>query len=148
MSIRPLKDLLYIIPIEDPSEIGRIIIPDAVKKTADQGIVKYRGPLTSGDIRVGDHVIYGAWSGDVLDGKEYNLEGEGKLVVIPEAAIDLVLGEGNNVLLPIPTIMLAVKRAAAELMHQTRDVKEAQEIDKLAIRLCDNLEKRFNDECV
>jgi co-chaperonin GroES (HSP10) len=147
--ITPVRDLLYILPIEDPSLIGKIIIPDSVKKTADQGIVKYRGPDTSGRIRVGDHVLYSAWSGDELDGKVLNIEGEGKLVVIPEDGIDCILGDGDNALLPIPTIMLAVKRAAAEMMaHEKVDTKEAMHIDKIVQRLCSNLEKRFNDELI
>lgn len=141
--IIPVKNLLYILPIEDPSSIGTIILPDTHRKTADQGIVKYRGPKTSGDIRVGDHVFYSPWEGDVMI-----VEGEGKLVLLPEPAVDALFGDGDNPLLPVPTILLGIKRAAAEMMHKTRDTREAQKIDELAARFCEHLSKRFWDELV
>ena len=61
----PLRDLVYIIPLEDREKVGSIYVPDQAKQRVDQGIVKYRGPDVK-ELRVGDHVIFSGYSGDEL----------------------------------------------------------------------------------
>lgn len=87
MSVRPVRDLLYIIPLEPEVVLSSgLIIPETARKRVNQGIVKYRGPQTSGDIRVGDHVFFAGYSGD-----ELIIEEEGKLILIPESFIEAVV---------------------------------------------------------
>lgn len=92
MAIRPLHDRVVIRPIQqDEKTAGGIIIPDAAKEKPMQGEVVAAGngarteegktvPL---DVKVGDRVLYGKWSGtevrvdddDLLIMKESDLLG-------------------------------------------------------------------------
>lgn len=87
--IRPLRNLLYIIPIRDREKIGSIYIPETAQQRPDQGIVKYRGPQTSGEIKRGDHVIFSGYD----DSSQIVTEDDGLLYVIPE---DFIVGVHEN----------------------------------------------------
>ena len=72
MKFRPLHDRIVIERIEgDAKSAGGIIIPDTVKEKPQQGMVVAVGPggrdesgkLIPIDVKVGDRVLFGKWSG-------------------------------------------------------------------------------------
>ena len=82
VKIRPLHDRLIVDRIEDTEQqVGGIIIPDTAKEKPQQGKViaagkgKVRddGSLTPLDVKAGDTVLFGKYSGQEikLDGIEY-----------------------------------------------------------------------------
>ena len=82
VKIRPLHDRLIVDRIEDTEQmVGGIIIPDTAKEKPQQGKViaagkgKVRddGSLTPLDVKAGDTVLFGKYSGQEikLDGTEY-----------------------------------------------------------------------------
>jgi chaperonin GroES len=99
MKFRPLHDRVVIKRIEaDAKSAGGIIIPDTVKEKPQQGEVVAVGPggrdesgkLIPIDIKIGDRVLFGKWSGtevridddDYLIMKESDVMG---VLVEPEA---------------------------------------------------------------
>ena len=81
MNFRPLHDRVLVRRIEaDEKTAGGIIIPDTAKEKPSQGEVISVGPggrdesgkLIPIDLRVGDRVLFGKWSGTEvkLDGQE------------------------------------------------------------------------------
>ncbi|MGY3505176.1 co-chaperone GroES [Bradyrhizobium sp. USDA 4471] len=81
MKFRPLHDRVVVKRIEaEEKTAGGIIIPDTAKEKPSQGEVIAVGPggrdesgkLIPIDLKVGDHVLFGKWSGNdvVLDGQE------------------------------------------------------------------------------
>ena len=95
MKFRPLHDRVVVEPLssEEKTE-GGIIIPDTAKEKPSQGKVIAVGPGARGedgkvnplDVKKGDTVIYGKWSGTEvkIDGKE--------LLIMREADIMGVVG--------------------------------------------------------
>src|ERR1700745_939694 len=82
MKFRPLHDRVVLKRIEaEEKSAGGIIIPDTAKEKPQQGEVNRVGPggreetgkLIPIDLKVGDHVLFGKWSGTEvkLDGVEY-----------------------------------------------------------------------------
>jgi len=85
MSFRPLHDRVLLKPVEqDAKTKGGIIIPDTAKEKPVQGKVVAVGPgardengkLRPLDVKVGDTVLYGKWSGT-----EVKVDGEDVLIV-------------------------------------------------------------------
>src|SRR3546814_13376908 len=93
MKCRPLHDRVAIRRIEeDEKTAGGIIIPDTAKEKPSQGEVLAVGPgarndkgeLIAPDVKVGDVVLFGKWSGtevkidgqDLLIMKESDIMGE------------------------------------------------------------------------
>ena len=81
MKFRPLHDRVLVKRIEAEEKTkGGIIIPDTVKEKPQEGEVIAVGPggrdesgkLTPIDIKVGDRILFGKWSGTEikLDGKD------------------------------------------------------------------------------
>jgi chaperonin GroES len=81
MKFRPLHDRIVVKRIEaEEKSKGGIIIPDTAKEKPSQGEVIAVGPggrdesgkLIPIDIKVGDRILFGKWSGTevVLDGQE------------------------------------------------------------------------------
>ena len=81
MKFRPLHDRVVVERIEaDEKSSGGIIIPDTAKEKPSQGEVIAVGPggrdeagkLIPIDIKVGDRVLFGKWSGTEvkIDGKD------------------------------------------------------------------------------
>ena len=81
MNFRPLHDRVLVKRIEAAEKTkGGIIIPDTVKEKPQEGEVIAVGPggrdesgkLTPIDIKVGDRILFGKWSGTEikLDGKD------------------------------------------------------------------------------
>ena len=80
--IKLYHDKVGIIPIYDPPvSKGGIIIPDEAKERVKQGIVKYIGPAVT-RVSIGAYVLFGGYTGQL-----FSIEGEGKLIVMPEEFI-------------------------------------------------------------
>lgn len=84
MSFRPLHDRVVIRPIEDKGKTkGGIIIPDTAKEKPQQGEVvavgngtrDETGKLLPLDVKKGDRVLFGKWSGT-----EVKIDGEDLLI--------------------------------------------------------------------
>jgi chaperonin GroES len=97
MKFRPLHDRVVIKRIEaEEKTTGGIIIPDTAKEKPQQGEVIAVGPggrdesgkLVPIDVKVGDRVLFGKWSGTEvkLDGIEYLIMKESDLMGVLEEA--------------------------------------------------------------
>ncbi|HZS46330.1 MAG TPA: co-chaperone GroES [Blastocatellia bacterium] len=98
LNIRPLHDRVVVRRIEEQETVrGGIIIPDTAKEKPQQGEVVAAGQgkvLENGtkielDVKVGDRVLFGKYSGTEikLDGEEYLIMREDEILgVISEAA--------------------------------------------------------------
>jgi chaperonin GroES len=90
VNFRPLQDRVLVRRIEqDEKKAGGIIIPDTAKEKPMEGEVIAAGPGARGDdgklhpldVKVGDRILFGKWSGT-----EIKIEGE-DLVVMKESDI-------------------------------------------------------------
>jgi len=90
VKFRPLQDRVLVRRIEqDEKTAGGIIIPDTAKEKPMEGEVIAAGPGSRGDdrqlrpldVKVGDRVLFGKWSGT-----EIKIDGE-DLVVMKETDI-------------------------------------------------------------
>jgi chaperonin GroES len=97
MKFRPLHDRIVVKRIEaEEKTAGGIIIPDTVKEKPSEGEVVAVGPggrdeagkLIPIDIRAGDRVLFGKWSGT-----EVKIDGE-DLLIMKESDIFGVIEEG------------------------------------------------------
>jgi chaperonin GroES len=80
MNFRPLHDRVAVRRLEDSKTAGGIIIPDTAKEKPMQGEVIAAGPGLRGengklvplDVKKGDRVLFGKWSGSEvkIDGEE------------------------------------------------------------------------------
>ena len=93
MKFRPLYDRVLIKVLDSEEKTaGGIIIPDTAKEKPQEGEVVAIGPgikndqgkLSPLDVKVGDIVLFGKWSGtDVkIDGKEYSIMKEADIMGI------------------------------------------------------------------
>jgi len=98
MQFRPLHDRVVLRRIEeDERSAGGIIIPDTAKEKPQQGEVMAVGPgardekgqLQPLDVKAGDRVLFGKWSGT-----EVKIDGE-ELLILKESDILGVL-DGSN----------------------------------------------------
>jgi chaperonin GroES len=96
MKFRPLHDRVVVKRIEaEEKSAGGIIIPDTAKEKPSQGEVIAVGPggrdengkLIPMDLKAGDRVLFGKWSGT-----EVKLDGE-ELLIMEESDIMGVLDE-------------------------------------------------------
>jgi len=90
MSFKPLHDRVVVRRVEeDEKTAGGIIIPDAAKEKPSEGeIVSVgsgarddRGELVALDVKAGDRVLFGKWSGT-----EVKVDGE-ELLIMKESDI-------------------------------------------------------------
>ena len=98
MKFRPLHDRVVVKRIDaEGKSAGGIIIPDNAKEKPSQGEITAVGPggrdhngtLIPIDLKVGERVLFGKWSGTevVLDGKELLIMKENDIMgVLEEAA--------------------------------------------------------------
>ena len=95
--IRPLQDRILVKPLEEhEAKKGSIIIPDTAKEKPMEGEVVAAGPGARGDdgklqpmdVKAGDRVLFGKWSGT-----EVKLDGE-ELIIMKESDIMGVLEQG------------------------------------------------------
>jgi chaperonin GroES len=97
MTVRPLQDRVLIRRVEPETKTsGGIIIPDTAQEKPMEGEIIAVGPgardaggvLHALDVKAGDRVLFGKWSGS-----EFKLEGE-DLMIVKESDIMGVIGEG------------------------------------------------------
>jgi len=93
MKFRPLHDrvLIKVLDTEEKTS-GGIIIPDTAKEKPQEGEIVAVGPgamndtgkLAPMDVKVGDIVLFGKWSGTEvkIDGKEYSIMKESDIMGI------------------------------------------------------------------
>lgn len=81
--------------IADPDKSpGGIWIPEQAKDRSDQGIVKYIGPEVK-DIKIGDYVLFSGYTGTLVI-----LEGEGRLIIMPEYFVICKIVENPVTIVP------------------------------------------------
>ena len=97
MQFRPLHDRVLVRRVESEERTkGGILIPDTAKEKPMEGEVVAAGPGARGedgklqpmDLRSGDRVLFGKWSGT-----EVKLEGE-ELIIMKESDIMGVIEQG------------------------------------------------------
>ena len=97
MKFRPLHDRVLVRRVESEERTkGGILIPDTAKEKPMEGEVVAAGPGARGDdgklqpmdVKVGDRVLFGKWSGT-----EVKLDGE-ELIIMKESDIMGVLEQG------------------------------------------------------
>jgi chaperonin GroES len=95
MTFRPLHDRVLVRRVEaEEKTAGGIIIPDSAKEKPAEGEIIAVGPgarddkgsVTALDVKVGDRVLFGKWSGT-----EIKLNGE-DLLIMKESDIMGVIG--------------------------------------------------------
>ena len=83
--IQPPNKRLAVEPLNDPDMIGSLYVPDQAKERVDQGIVKYIGNDCK-YVSIGDHVLFSGHAGTLV-----YIEGEGRLIIIPERFITAII---------------------------------------------------------
>ncbi len=98
MKFRPLHDRVLVRRVESEERTkGGILIPDTAKEKPMEGEVVAAGPGARGedgtlqpmDVKAGDRVLFGKWSGT-----EVKLDGE-ELIIMKESDIMGVLDQGT-----------------------------------------------------
>tara|TARA_E500000178_G_C16877637_1_gene687441 strand:- start:55 stop:351 length:297 start_codon:yes stop_codon:yes gene_type:complete len=93
MKFRPLHDRVLIKVLDSEEKTaGGIIIPDSAKEkpqegevvAVGQGLKSESGKISPLDVKVGDVVLFGKWSGTEvkIDGKEYSIMKESDIMGI------------------------------------------------------------------
>jgi chaperonin GroES len=81
MGFRPLHDRVVVRRVDsEEKSAGGIIIPDTAKEKPSEGVIEAVGPgardengkIQALDVKVGDRILFGKWSGTEvkLDGKD------------------------------------------------------------------------------
>ena len=97
MTFRPLHDRIVVRRTEaEEKSVGGIIIPDTAKEKPQEGEVIAAGPgarneagqLQPLDVKVGDRILFGKWSGTEirLDGEDLLIMKESDVMGVIEAA--------------------------------------------------------------
>jgi chaperonin GroES len=97
MNVRPLHDRIIIQRIEEGEQkVGGIIIPDSAKEKPQQGKViaagigkvKDDGTRHQPDVKAGDLILFGKYSGQEikLDGEDYLIMREDEILGVIEGA--------------------------------------------------------------
>ncbi|GLR45635.1 10 kDa chaperonin [Mesorhizobium amorphae] len=100
MTFRPLHDRILVRRIEaEEKTTGGIIIPDTAKEKPQEGEVLAVGPgsrddsgkLTELDVRIGDRILFGKWSGTEikLDGEDLLIMKESDVMGVIEQTADV-----------------------------------------------------------
>jgi chaperonin GroES len=96
MNVRPLHDRILIQRIEEGEQkVGGIIIPDTAKEKPQQGKViaagagkvKDDGTRQLPDVKAGDRILFGKYSG-----QEIKLEGEDYLIMREDEVLGVIEG--------------------------------------------------------
>ena len=98
MNLRPLHDRLIIQRLDEGEQrVGGIIIPDSAKEKPQQGKViaagngksKDDGTRTALDVKAGDRILFGKYSGQEikLDGEDYLIMREDEVLGVVEGAV-------------------------------------------------------------
>src|SRR5215218_263932 len=97
LKFRPLHDRVVVRRIEaDEKTKGGIIIPDSAKEKPQEGEILAVGPggrdeagkLTPLDVKAGDRILFGKWSGTEvkLDGQDYLIMKESDIMGVLEGS--------------------------------------------------------------
>jgi len=121
MALEMLASKIAVIPIEDPDKFRSLDLHFSAKQRIDQGIVKYRGPLTDSKhggqgIKVGDHVVFSGYTGTKIA-----VEDEGTLFIMEDDDVIAIMNEDEAVqAIPLPRIieLLETVRAKAWLKYR------------------------------
>ncbi|MFA4994386.1 MAG: co-chaperone GroES [Bdellovibrionales bacterium] len=99
MKFRPLHDRVVVRRIEgDQKTAGGIIIPDTAKEKPQEGEIIAVGPgardesgkIVALDVKVGDRILFGKWSGT-----EVKIDGE-ELLIMKESDIMGIISAGGS----------------------------------------------------
>ena len=93
MAFRPLHDRVLVRRIEEDEKVGSIIIPDSAKEKPSQGEViavgagskAEDGKVTPVDVKAGDKILFGKWSGT-----EVKVDGEDLLIMKESDVLGIV----------------------------------------------------------
>ena len=96
VSFKPLGDRVLVKPVEKKDEIrGGLIIPDTAQEKPHEGEIiavgkgklDDNGKLIPMDVKMGDRIIYGKYSGSEIkiDGQEYAIMSQDEILGIVEA---------------------------------------------------------------
>ena len=100
MKFRPLHDRVLLKPLEaEEKTAGGIIIPDTAKEKPMEGEVVAVGPgarnekgdIVKLDVKVGDRVLFGKWSGT-----EVKINGDELLIVKESDIMGVIEGAGKS----------------------------------------------------
>ncbi len=97
MKFRPLHDRLLVRRVEeDTKTAGGIIIPDTAKEKPMEGVVVEAGPgsrddrgkLVPLDVKAGDRILFGKWSGTEvkIEGEDYLIMNESDVMGVVETS--------------------------------------------------------------
>ena len=99
MNFRPLHDRVLVRRVEEDTKTpGGIIIPDTAQEKPSQGEVLAVGPGTKNedgkvtplDVKVGDRILFGKWSGS-----EVKINGEDLLIMKETDVLGIIEGTGK-----------------------------------------------------
>ena len=107
MAFRPLHDRVLVRRVEeDARSAGGIIIPDTAKEKPQQGEVvatgtgarNEKGDLVALDVKAGDRILFGKWSGTevTLDGEELLIMKESDIMAVIEDKAAASKGKGKS----------------------------------------------------
>ena len=121
--LTPIGSKVFVLPMYEPDQVGLIYIPEQAKSRANQGLVKYVGPDVT-IVKPGDHVLFGGYDGTVID-----LEGEGKMLALPEEFIKCIVHDD-----PTDVAGLYFKASDGSYFTATSEIA----LDLIAVALQDN----------
>ena len=119
MKFKPLHDRV-LIEVLDSSEktAGGIIIPDTAQEKPQEGKVvavgggakTEDGKIIPMDVKVGDKVLFGKWSGTEvkIDGKEYSIMKESDIMGISSILEIPIMSDSFIMLYSLPSILTSV----------------------------------------
>jgi chaperonin GroES len=99
MAFRPLHDRVLVRRVEgDAKTSGGIIIPDTAQEKPQEGeivsvgngVVNDKGEVTPLDVKAGDRVLFGKWSGN-----EVKIDGEDLLIMKESDILGVIEGAAN-----------------------------------------------------
>ena len=107
MNVRPLHDRIIVQRLEEGEQtVGGIIIPDTAKEKPQQGKViaagngkaKDDGKRIPLDVRAGDTILFGKYSGQEikLEGEDYLIMKEDEVLAIIEGGTKKIVDSGTK----------------------------------------------------
>ena len=99
MAFRPLHDRVVVRRVDSEEKTaGGIIIPDTAKEKPSEGIIEAVGPgardesgkIVALDVKVGDRVLFGKWSGT-----EVKIDNEELLIVKESDILGIIEGKAS-----------------------------------------------------
>ena len=100
MGFRPLHDRVVVRRVDsEEKSAGGIIIPDTAKEKPSEGVIEAVGPgardesgkVVALDVKVGDRVLFGKWSGT-----EVKIDGEDLLIMKESDVMGIIEGKPSS----------------------------------------------------